>query len=79
MNFLWIIQFLAFIFILKKLFSNSFIQFTTGSGLCAINQGTIGASVQVVSRLRTLFAVLQVDYIKIDGLFCKFCTAKGYG
>jgi hypothetical protein len=57
-------------FHIKNLFSNSFIQFTTGSGLGALNQGTTGASVQVASRLRTLFVVLRVDFYFLQGLNC---------
>jgi hypothetical protein len=47
--------------------------------LGAINQGTTGASAQVVSRLRILFVVLRVDSRKTQGLLSKFPGPKGYG
>jgi hypothetical protein len=50
MNFLWIIQFLGFILILKIYFE-FIIQFTAGSGLGARLPETVGGLAQENSRL----------------------------
>jgi hypothetical protein len=48
------------------------------TGLCALNQRSAGASMQIILRLGIPSAELRLDKQKHQWLFCKASQLKGY-